>query len=66
MLVCLLVMSLKFQFSPLQEGRRYFKKRKETKEKFQFSPLQEGRPSHVMDICEKERVSILAPARGAT
>ena len=55
-----------FQFSPLQEGRRYYETAPAELEVFQFSPLQEGRPGPRKGCPGYAAVSILAPARGAT
>ena len=56
----------RFQFSPLREGRRWHDAQREQGGIFQFSPLREGRPVLFSVIVKAFKISILAPARGAT
>ena len=55
-----------FQFTPLREGRPPGICWWSAGVTFQFTPLREGRPSLLRDVRPCQRISIHAPARGAT
>ncbi len=56
-----------FQFTPLREGRHVDTSAAVIGVLFQFTPLREGRPISAQESTEnKQRISIHAPARGAT
>ena len=56
----------KFQFTPLREGRLCPPPRYDLKKSFQFTPLREGRPTARRLPITRIKISIHAPAGGAT
>ena len=57
---------LKFQFTPLREGRRKSSTLNRRKSLFQFPPLREGRHKQLVTKGDADVISIHAPPRGAT
>ena len=58
--------TIKFQFTPLREGRRKAGKFPSAAILFQFTPLREGRQNSRRENSKEEGISIHAPPRGAT
>ena len=57
---------IKFQFTPLREGRHRDYMALDVSELFQFTPLREGRRRHRCGRATDSHISIHAPPRGAT
>ena len=57
---------IRFQFTPLREGRRRAWRPRNISLVFQFTPLREGRRVCFDIACNSRRISIHAPPRGAT
>ena len=59
-------MTIRFQFTPLREGRHCQNRRLRLAAKFQFTPLREGRHAGRIHPRQTVHISIHAPPRGAT